>query len=87
MNRHPRHWIPQYRKIICIDCKQPYIYRGGPRVRCPDCSFISNSQNLLRIVTIAEKRVHRMADLSGNPKVWTSENYSQEFLSGLIPWR
>jgi len=31
-----------------------------------------------------EDKLQKEADQSGNPKVWTAEEYSQEFLKSLI---
>jgi hypothetical protein len=48
--------------------------------------YRSACQNRIReFIILAEPRPKKTADESGNPRIWTAEECSQEFLRSLIP--
>jgi hypothetical protein len=57
------------------------------QIFCPDCGYwkyrVGGKVRLSLI--LAEPRLKKAADESGNPKVWTAEECSQDFLRSLIP--
>jgi hypothetical protein len=54
---------------------------------CPECNdmIYARRGQLLRYGRLREIEVKRLADASGNPKVWTADQCSQDFLRNLIP--
>ena len=56
----------------CLDCNDEIALKRGQLMRCG------------RKIEI---RLQAAADASGNPKIWTAEEYGQEFLESLIPAR
>ncbi len=52
---------------------------------CPDCSYWIYHAGTLAKLKAAEPRLKRIADASGNPKIWRASECSQEFLRNLIP--
>lgn len=55
--------------------------------RCPECSEAYGRAHQWNNIPGArlDAELKRDADLSGNPKIWTAAEFSQEFLMELIP--
>ena len=54
---------------ICKKCG--HLFNTKRYFTCPDCAFYS--------------KLKQIADESGNPKIYTRDQYDQEFLKTLIP--
>ena len=67
-------------------CKRCGISINGKYKYCLDCNdqVASERGQLMRMGRKVEVRLKAAADASGNPRIWTSKDYSQEFLRGLI---
>ena len=81
--------IPIIRKEgICRACGDKFERKARNQVLCPDCGYWTMYQgNIRQFITLAEPRLKKAADESGNPKIWTAEEFSQEELRRLIPSR
>ena len=73
----------------CRKCRKPFEKTRGNQKDCPECSFYIHyaSGRLNGKIAMVEGRLKREADESGNPKVWTAAECSQDFLRSLIPGR
>jgi hypothetical protein len=71
----------------CRNCGQTYSKSAPNQRYCEDCSFYHRYYGglVMKALYFAEPRLKAAADLSGNPKVWTAGECSQEFLRSLIP--
>jgi hypothetical protein len=63
-------WSLRYRYKYCIDCNDEIAESRGQLIRCG---------------RKVEASLKAAADASGNPKIWTAGECSQEFLKSLIP--
>jgi hypothetical protein len=75
---------------LCRKCGLPFNreYSAWNQKDCIRCSAWIGSNNAKnRTLGALMKQLKEEADASGNPKVWTAQEYSQEFLRGLIPGR
>ena len=71
------------RTLICRTCGEPFYTRNSNQKNCDDHLVDPGRRIYFDEAKIQELK--RAADLSGNPKIYTSKEYSQEFLRGLIP--
>jgi hypothetical protein len=79
---------PRYkREGICKKCGAPFIKKAANQVFCPGCSYWKHFEggHIRGRLILAEPRLKMAADESGNPRIWTSDRYSQKFLRSLIP--
>lgn len=74
---------------LCGKCGNPFEKQAPNQKNCSDCSFYVRyaSGRLYDKIANAEKGIKKAADESGNPKVWTAQECSQDFLKSLIPPR
>jgi len=74
-------------KGLCKTCKKPFGKRAPNQVHCDEHSFWKRFEagSILGKLYAAEKTLKQAADESGNPKVWTAKEHSQDFLRTLIP--
>jgi hypothetical protein len=73
----------------CGKCRKPFEKQSPNQKYCSGCSFYIHyaSGRLYGKIVNAEKGLKQAADESGNPKVWTAAEHSQDFLRSLIPPR
>ncbi len=82
--------FPRYKKKgICRDCGNVFEKKAQNQEYCPECSAWKKygGRSLTAKIRAAEPGLKKAADESGNPKIWTADRYSQEFLKSLIPSR
>jgi hypothetical protein len=67
-------------------CRQVFEKKAPNQLFCPDCSYWKKYEggSVLKALYSIEDKLQKEADQSGNPKVWTAKEYSQEFLKSLI---
>jgi hypothetical protein len=81
-------YIPRPKKNEICQCGRTFVKKTPNQIHCPDCSYWSRFRgNIIKFIVLAEPRLKKAADESGNPKVWTAKEYSQEELKRLIPTR
>ena len=71
---------------ICKTCKKSFIKKAPNQTHCEDDSFWKRYQGgrVLMMLYAVEDKLKKEADQSGNPKVWTAKECSQDFLNSLI---
>lgn len=82
--------VPRYRKKgICKKCGAAFLKNSANQIYCPECSYWKRFEggHIRDSLVLAEPRLKRMADESGNARVWTARECSQDFLRSLIPSR
>ena len=74
---------------LCKVCKHPFIKNAPNQICCEEDSYWRRYEggSVMKALFASEKQLQKEADQSGNPKVWTAEEYSQEFLASLISRR
>ena len=82
--------IQKYRtEGICKECGSPFVRKAPNQIFCPGCSYSKyyvGGEVRYKLI-LAEPRLKKAADESGNPKIWTAGECSQDFLRSLIPSR
>ncbi len=70
-----------------MECRQVFEKKAANQRFCPNCSYWKKYEggSVMKRLYEVEGQLKKGADQSGNPKVWTAEEYSQEFLRSLIP--
>ncbi len=63
----------------CWLCGEEYFPNNPRQKYCAECS-----PNITQLDAVYP-RLKAAADASGNPKIWTAEQYDQNFLKTLIP--
>jgi len=80
--------IQKYRtEGICKECGSPFVRKAPNQIFCPGCSYLKyyvGGEVRYKLI-LAEPRLKKAADESGNPKIWTAREYSQDELRRLIP--
>jgi len=71
----------------CKKCRGPFEKKSPNQNHCSDCSFYIHysSGRLYGKIVNSEKGLKQAADESGNPKIYTSDKYTQDELKRLIP--
>ena len=80
--------VPRYkREGVCRKCGAVFLRKSHNQIFCPNCSYWKHFEGgaVRGRLVLAEPRLKKAADESGNPRVWTADRYSQEFLRSLIP--
>ena len=80
--------IQKYRtEGICKECGSPFVRKAPNQILCPNCAYWKYrvGGEVRYKVILAEPRLKKAADESGNPKIWTAREYSQDELRRLIP--
>ena len=68
---------PTYRKQgVCKKCGTIFLRKAANQVFCPDCSYWKHFEGgaIRGRLVLAEPRLKRLADESGNPKIWRRGN-------------
>jgi uncharacterized membrane protein YvbJ len=70
-------------------CKKCGVEIERPFKYCPECgdAVYRKRGQLSRSGRVVETRLKAAADASGNSKIWTAGEFSQDFLRSLIPQR
>ena len=73
----------------CEKCGKVFEKKAPNQRYCSDCSSWNEYKGggAMTGLVAAEPRLKAAADLSGNPKVWTADQYTQDELRRLIPPR
>jgi hypothetical protein len=72
---------------LCRKCGKKFDrnYMGFNQKYCTKCSFwIDSKAAYLRNLGRVMEKLKKEADRSGNPRIWTCEEYSQPFLLNLV---
>jgi hypothetical protein len=74
---------------VCKVCKHSFIKKAPNQTCCEEDSYWRRYEggSVMKALFAAEKQFKKGADQSGNPKVWTAKEYSQDFLKSLISQR
>ncbi len=74
---------------FCKKCGKAFMKRAGNQIYCSDCSFWKTYEGgkVMKMLFRSEPALKAAADASGNPRIWTAEEYTQDELRRLIPAR
>jgi hypothetical protein len=73
----------------CKKCRHTFEKKAPNQIYCEDCSYWKQygGGSIMKQLVLNERKIQIAADESGNPKVWTAAEYSQDELRRLIPTR
>jgi len=64
-------YIPRPKKNEICQCGRTFVKKTPNQIHCPDCSYWSRFRgNIIKFIVLAEPRLKKAADESGNPVVW-----------------
>lgn len=69
------------------ECRKYFIKKAPNQIYCRDCSYWKRFEggSVMKALYASAPKLKAEADQSGNPKIWTADQYDQEFLRTLIP--
>jgi len=71
------------------ECRAVFEKKAPNQLYCRDCSYWKKYEggSVMKALYQIEGKLKKEADRSGNPRVWTAKECSQDFLKSLIPSR